>query len=150
MAAAISRERGPKRSLRRKHSDRYHAATGMAHSCSQSPSTAPSHRKKKYLFLEGNYYEEKRLQMLEEEGRSGGHGGGSGPPWMRAATASTPCSGAGGASPVATKRAESRLRMTAVDGFSAVGLSPRYSKVIFLPTQSRHSSEQYRTRMPGG
>lgn len=134
MAAITSKERGPKRSIRRNGSARYPPAAGLSSSSSQSPSKGrASKRKNKYLLLEETYYEERRLRVLEEEGLSG-RGGASGPRWMRAAASGSGAVGAGGISPATLKKAESRLRMTRVDGFNstAVGLSPRNNKVLCL------------------
>lgn len=132
---ATSKERGAKRPLRRNGSTRsghqapHPATAGAAHN--QHPQAGrPPTRNNKYFLLEERAREERRLRRIAlEEAQEARSGRGGGPGWMLAAT------GAGGNrvdgnSPPSTKRGESRMRMTRVDGFnSTAGPSPQKSNV---------------------
>ncbi|CAM9696759.1 unnamed protein product, partial [Scytosiphon promiscuus] len=122
-----------KRAIRRNGPDRgsqQHSAGVIA--CSQRPSSGQLlTRRNKYVLLEEREREQRRQKRMEAETQSG-RGSGPGPQWMPAAAAG-PAGTAGRGSPGSTKKAESRLRMTRVDGFNSIaGTSPRNSKDLPL------------------
>lgn len=130
---STSKEHWAKRPIRRNGSARaghqplYPAAASAAKN--QHPQAGrPSNRNNKYLALEERAREQRRLLRIAEEAQEAWSGRGGGPGWMLAATDT------GGnmdvVLPPSTKRGESRMRMTRVDGFnSTAGPSPQKSNV---------------------
>lgn len=136
-----SKERGPKRPLRRNGSSRagvqQHLATAGAAQKNQPPASRPSTRNNKYVLLEERDRDERRVQIIEDRIRNEGRG----PKWIIAAADS---GGSGGASPPnPMKRGESKLRMTRVDGFNSTqGMSPR-GKVWLVGAQETMQETNY-------
>lgn len=130
-----SKERGAKRPLRRNGSARSghhppHAASAGA-ALSQHPQAGQlSKRNHKYFLLEERAREERRLRRIAEEAQEARSGRGGGPGWMLAATGTGGNAVVDAVTPSSTKRGESRMRMTRVDGFnSTAGPSPQKSNV---------------------
>lgn len=138
-----SKERGAKRPLRRNGSARSgqppHSANAGPPNNQHPQAGRLSKRNNKYFLLEERAREERRLQKIAEEAQEAQSGRGGGPGWMLAAT------GTGGnrvdvISPPLTKRGESKMKMTRVDGFnSTAGPSPKKSNVR-LPMGTYDSS----------
>lgn len=130
----MAASKGAKRPLRRNgsarsgHQPQPPTAAGASHN-QHLQAGRPPNRNNKYFLLEERAQEERRLRRIAEEAQEARSGRGGGPGWMLAAT------GTGGnstdvISPPSTKRGESRMRMTRVDGFnSTAGPSPQKNNV---------------------